>query len=172
MKRWYVLQVYAGFEDHVVTDLKRQIEQSALHNEFGEILIPSAKMKEFFSMTETKDQRLFPGYILIEMEQNPDLFRMVASTPKVLKFLGGKDPVPLSKSEIDRVLANMRGEVVVSSGAPEFAAGSETEIVSGPFAGFVGIISNVDKESERLTVMVSIFGRLTPVELGFDQVKR
>jgi transcriptional antiterminator NusG len=172
MKRWYVLQVYAGFEDQVVADLKRQIEQNALHNEFGEILIPSAKTKEFFSMTETKDQRLFPGYILIEMEQNPDLFRMVASTPKVLKFLGGKDPVALSKGEIERVLASMKGEVVVSSDAPEFSVGSEIEIISGPFAGFVGIINDVDKESERLTVMVSIFGRLTPVELGFDQVKR
>lgn len=172
MKRWYVLQVYAGYEDQVVTDLHRQIQQGALQDHFGEILIPSAKMKEFFSMTETKDQRLFPGYILIEMEPHPDFFRMVASTPKVLKFLGGKEPAHLSKGEIERVLAHMKGEVIVASDAPEFIAGSEIEIVSGPFAGFVGIINDVDKEAERLTVMVSIFGRMTPVELGFDQVKR
>lgn len=172
MKRWYVLQVYAGYEDHVVADLQRQIQQLGLTEQFGEILVPSAKMKEFFSLTETKDQRLFPGYVLIEMEQNPDLFRLVASTPKVLKFLGGNEPAPLSKAEIERVLANMRGEVIVSSGAPDFAVGGEIEIVSGPFAGFVGIINDVDKEAERLTVMVSIFGRMTPVELGFDQVKR
>jgi len=80
--------------------------------------------------------------------------------------------MPLSQKEVDRVVANMKGEVVVSSQAPEFADGSEVEIAEGPFAGFIGMVEKVDKEAERLTVMVSIFGRLTPIELGFDQIKR
>lgn len=172
MKRWYVLQVYAGYEDQVKKDVERQVIQEGLQDLFGDVLIPSAKMKEFFSDLQTKDQRLFPGYVLVEMEKTPDTVRLVASTPKVLRFLGGKDPVPLTQREIDRVLANMTGEVVISSDAPEFVVGSEIEIAGGPFAGFVGIVDSVDKTAERLTVMVSIFGRLTPVELSFDQIKR
>jgi transcriptional antiterminator NusG len=98
--------------------------------------------------------------------------RLVTSSSKVLKFLGGKEPVALSKKEVEKIISNMKGEVIVSSTKPEFTEGSEIEIASGPFAGFVGIIDKVDSEAEKLTVMVSIFGRLTPVELSFDQVKR
>lgn len=172
MKRWYVLQIYAGYEDQVKADIERQAVVQGLSDLIGKVLIPSAKMKEFFSDLESKDQRLFPGYMLVEMEKTPETLTLVASTPKVLRFLGGKDPVPLKQREVDRILASMTGEVVISSGAPEFVVGSEVEIAGGPFAGFVGIIDSVDKAAERLTVMVSIFGRLTPVELSFDQVKR
>ena len=172
MKRWYVIQVYAGYEEQVRSDLVARIKQEKLEQYFGDILIPSAKLKEYFTATEAKDQKLFLGYVLIEMELNPESIRLVASSPKVTKFLGGKDPMPLSKKEIERIIANMKGEVVVSSSKPDFVEGSEVEISGGPFAGFVGIIDKVDDEAEKITVMVSIFGRLTPVELGFDQVKR
>ena len=171
MKRWYVIQVYAGYEDQVKADLERWIEEKGLTDFFGEILIPSAQVKEFFSAQEAKDLRLFPGYILIEMEQVPEAYQLVDNTPRVLKFLGGKEPVALSKGEIDRVVKAIKGEVVVKSETPEFAMGTQVDIVGGPFAGFVGIIEEVDAESERLKVMVSIFGRMTPVELNFDQVK-
>jgi transcription termination/antitermination protein NusG len=172
MKRWYVIQVYAGYEEQVRSDLVVRIKQENLEEYFGDILIPSAKLKEFFTATEAKDQKLFPGYVLIEMELSPEAMRLVTSSPKVTKFLGGKDPMPLSKREIEKIIANMKGEVIVTSSKPEFVEGSEVEITGGPFAGFVGIIDKVNDESEKLTVMVSIFGRLTPVELGFDQVKR
>lgn len=172
MKRWYVIQVYAGYEEQVRSDLSMRIKQEGLENLFGDILVPSAKLKEFFSATEAKDERLFPGYVLVEMESTPEAIRFVTSSPKVLKFLGGKEPVALSKKEIDRIISSMKGEVVVSSTKPEFVEGGEIEITGGPFAGFVGIVDKVDKEAEKLTVMVSIFGRLTPVELSFDQVKR
>jgi len=171
MKRWYVIQVYAGYEDQVKDDIERRIKEKELSEQFGDVLIPSAQVKEFFSAQETKDQRLFPGYILIEMEQEPDAYQLVAKTPRVLKFLGGKDPIPLAQEEIDRVVKTIKGEVVVKSEAPEFTIGNQVDIVGGPFSGFVGIIEEVDAESERLKVMVSIFGRMTPVELSFDQVK-
>lgn len=171
MKRWYVIQVYAGYEDQVKADLERWIKEKGLAEFFGDILIPSAQIKEIFSTQEAKDQRLFPGYILIEMEQSPETYQLVSKAPRVLKFLGGKEPMALSQKEIDRVIKTIKGEVVVKSETPEFAVGSQVDIVGGPFAGFVGVIEEVDAENERLKIMVSIFGRMTPVELSFDQVK-
>lgn len=172
MKNWYVVQVYAGYEEQVKTDISRAIVKAEAQDLFGDILVPSAKVKSFFALSEVKDERLFPGYVLVEMELVPEAMQVVTSSPRVMRFLGGKNPMPLSKKEIERVVSNMKGEVVVSSEAPEFAQGSEVEIAEGPFAGFVGIVEKIDKEAERLSVMVSIFGRLTPIELGFDQVKR
>ena len=173
MKRWYVVQVYAGFEEAIKADLERQIKEDGLEEYFGDVLVPAAKMKSQFSGTEeSEDQQLFPGYILVEAEILPASFRLVTSHPRVLRFLGGKEPSPLRKKEIERVLSQIRGEVVVTSEKAEFAVGSEVEIKEGPFAGFVGIIDKVDSENEKLTVMVSIFGRMTPVELAFNQVKQ
>src|SRR3990172_4663361 len=169
MKRWYVVQVYAGFEEQIKADIVKRIAQDGLHDFFGEVLIPSAKMRQFFDTDAETDQQLFPGYVLIEMEVRPETLRLVISSPRVLKFLGGKDPVPLSKKEIDRILSQMKGEVAVTvSKVSEFNVGSEIEIADGPFSGFVGMIDKVESEAEKLTVMVSIFGRSTPVELRFD----
>ena len=172
MKQWYVAQVYAGYEEVVKKDLEKQIVKKELQEDFGEILVPSAKMKSFFQNQEASDEQLFPGYVLVEMEVKPATIRLVTSSLRVLKFLGGKNPIPLSKKEIDRIIQQMKGELVVTKDKAEFAEGQEVDIQDGPFAGFVGIIDKVDEESEKLTVMVSIFGRMTPVELGFNQVKR
>ncbi len=172
MKRWYVAQVYAGFEEAVKADLIKRIQEAELQDLFGEVLIPSAKVKQFFDATDVKDQQLFPGYVLVEMESAPETIRLVTSSLRVLKFLGGKDPVPLGRKEVERMFSQMKGEVVVSTEKAEFEEGREVEIQEGPFAGFVGIIDGVDQENEKITIMVSIFGRMTPVELGFNQVKR
>ncbi len=172
MKHWYVVQVYAGYEEQVKEDVSRRIVKDGLQDLFGDVLVPSAKVKSFFAVEDAKDERLFPGYVLVQMEAVPEAIRLVTLSPRVMRFLGGKDPVPLSQREIDRVISNIQGDVVVSSQAPEFSDGSEVEIAEGPFAGFIGLVEKIDKESERLTVMVSIFGRLTPIELGFDQIKR
>jgi transcription termination/antitermination protein NusG len=173
MKRWYVVQVYAGYEEAVKVDLQKRIQEKSLEARFGEILVPSAKLKQLFEVTDFKDQQLFPGYILIEMEVAPETVRLVTSNSRVIRFLGGQhEPVPLSQKEIDRVISQIKGEIAVVPEKSEFVIGSEVEISEGPFAGFVGIVDNVDKENERVTIMVSIFGRMTPVELNFDQVKR
>lgn len=173
MKRWYVVQVYAGYEEAIKADLQKRIQEKDLQDRFGEILVPAAKLKQLFEVADFKDQQLFPGYMLIEMDVAPETVRLVTSSPRVLRFLGGQhEPVPLTQKEIDRVISQIKGEISVVSEKNEFITNSEIEISEGPFAGFVGIIDKVDKESERLTVMVSIFGRMTPVELNFDQVKR
>jgi len=173
MKRWYVVQVFAGYEGAVKADLEKHIETSDLKDSFGEVLIPSAKMKSFFeSVDEAKDQQLFPGYILIEVEMSPEAYRFVLESPRAFRFLGGKNPMPLSKKEIEKVVSQMKGEVIVSSEKEGFVVGAEVDISEGPFAGFVGVIDKIDYEGEKLTVMVSIFGRMTPVELSFNQVKK
>ena len=174
MKRWYVAQVYAGYEDFVKRDILKRVQESGSQEIFGQILIPAAKNKQTFSLDPlaAEDQQLFPGYLLVEMECIPEAIRLVTTTPRVMKFLGGKDPLALSQKEVDRIISQVEGRVVIPARKSEFQVGREVEICEGPFTSFVGIIDSIDENSERLTVMVSIFGRMTPVELGFDQVKR
>ena len=172
MKRWYVVQIYAGYEDVIQTDIIRQVENKNLQEHFGQALVPSAKVQSMFAAVSGKEeQQLFPGYLLIEMEAIPEMIRLVESTPRIIRVLGGKEPVALSQKEIDRIIAQVKGEVVVVTKKSDFVVGSEVEISQGPFSGFVGIIESIDDEHERLVVNVSIFGRMTPVELGFDQVR-
>jgi transcriptional antiterminator NusG len=172
MKRWYVVQLYAGYEEAVRTDILKRVQEAKLDHLFGQILIPSTKVQKQFGVDEEENQQLFPGYMLIEFEAVPESLRLVTNTPRVIRFLGGKEPAPLSPSEVNRVLGQVRGEVAVSQKKSSFELGREIEISEGPFSGFVGIIEKIDDAAERLTVMVSIFGRMTPVELGFNQVKR
>ncbi len=172
MKRWYVLQVYAGYESSIKSDLERRVIEQGLQDYIGEILIPSVKLKQFFSVEEEQDEQLFPGYMLVEMEATPEAIRCITKNSRVFKFLGGKDPVPLTRQEIDRVLAQVKGEVTVVAKRTDLIVGGEVTIQDGPFDGFVGVIDKIDEENEKLTVMVSIFGRMTPVELSFSQVKQ
>ncbi|MDP3889390.1 MAG: transcription termination/antitermination protein NusG [bacterium] len=172
MKRWYVVQVYAGYEQIVLADLKKRIQESEYKDLFGQVIVPSAKLKQLFETVDAQDQQLFPGYVLIEMEISPETMRLVTSNVRVMRFLGGKDPVPLAPEEVKRIVSQMKGEIAVSAQKEEFTEGSEIDILDGPFAGFVGIVEKVDQENEKLTVMVSIFGRMTPVELSFNQIKR
>lgn len=173
MKQWYVVQVYAGYEEHVKNDILKCIEESRFRDLFGQVLVPSAKMKELFEVGETqRDRQLFPGYLLIEMEAIPETVRLVQTRPRVMRFLGGKEPAALSSKEVERMQAQMRGEVLVPIKKHALEIGKEIEVKEGPFSGFVGIIDKVDEENERLTAMVSIFGRLTPVEIGFAQIKK
>lgn len=173
MKRWYVVQVYAGYEEQIKSDIIKRIEELGISDLFGQILIPSAKAKRFFEIsTESVDQQLFPGYLVIEIEPVQEAFRVVATRPRVIRFLGGKEPVALSEKEVDRIQAQIRGEVIIPVKKHEFEMGKEVEIGEGPFAGFFGIIEKIDPESEKITVMVSIFGRMTPVELNFNQIKQ
>ncbi|NDD53914.1 transcription termination/antitermination factor NusG [bacterium] len=172
MIRWYVVQVYTGFEDIVKTDIEKRAQEEDLQDLFGQILIPAGEVTSFLADNKSKKEKIFPGYLLLQMEMTGDTYRLVSSTPRVTRFLGGESPVPLSEKEVDRIFAQMSGKLLVPHEKTTFIVGSEIHIASGPFSGFVGIIDKVDEEREKLTVMVSIFGRHTPVELGFDQVKK
>lgn len=172
MKRWYVVQVYTGFEDIVKTDLEKRVVEEGLQEFFGQILVPTSEVVDFFTDSKARKEKIFPGYLLMQMEMTGDSFRLIASNPRVTRFLGGDRPVPISDKEVERIFSQMSGKLTLSDDKTSFIIGNEVQISSGPFAGFMGIIDKVDEEREKLTVMVSIFGRLTPVELGFDQVKR
>jgi transcriptional antiterminator NusG len=172
MKRWYVVQVYTGFEDIVKTDIEKRAQEENLQDLLGQVLIPAGEMASFFGENKNKKEKIFPGYLLVQIDMSGDMYRMVASTPRVTRFLGGENPVPLSEKEVDRIFAQISGKLAVPHEKTTFVVGSEVQIASGPFSGFAGIIDKVDDEREKITVMVSIFGRHTPVELGFDQVKK
>lgn len=172
MKRWYVVQVYTGFEDIVKKDLEKRVIEENMQDLFGQVLLPAGEVVSFFSDDKTKKEKIFPGYLLVQMEMTGDAYRLVSSTARVTRFLGGEVPVPLSDKEVDRIFAQMSGKLAVPHEKAPFVVGNEVHISHGPFAGFVGIIDKIDEEREKLTVMVSIFGRMTPVELGFDQVKK
>ncbi len=172
MKRWYVAQVFTGFEDIVKVDLEKRFDEEGLCESLGEILIPTGEVASFFSEIKNKKEKIFPGYLLINMDMNGETFRLVSSNQRVTRFLGGESPAPLSDREVERIFSQMSGKLSALSEKTSFIVGNEVHISSGPFSGFVGIIDKVDEDRERLTLMVSIFGRLTPVELGFDQVKK
>lgn len=172
MKRWYVVQVYTGFEDVVKKDLEKRVVEQGLEDFFGEILIPTSDVISFISGEDVRKEKIFPGYLLIQMEMAGESFQLVSSVPRVSRFLGGERPAPLSNKEVERIFSQISGKLAVTKEKVPFAVGNEVHVGSGPFAGFVGIVDKVDEDRERLTVMVSIFGRLTPVELGFDQVKK
>ncbi|MBT3827859.1 transcription termination/antitermination factor NusG [bacterium] len=171
VKRWYVAQVFAGYEAAAQKEIECCIRDAGVQDMFGQILVPSARVKSFFTEEDSKDQQLFPGYLLVEMISCPEAIKVVNTARRVLRFLGGTDPISLSKKEVERVVKQMKGEVVIKTEVVEFDIGSEVDIVEGPFSGFVGLIEKVDTENEKLTVMVTIFGRMTPVELSFNQVK-
>jgi len=172
MKRWYVVQAYAGYEEAAKKDILKRVQEAGLQDAVGEVLVPATKAKSMPGAEADEAQQLFPGYVLVEMEASPEAIQVVTRCMRVVGFLGGRNPVPLSKAEVDRFLAQMRGEVTVVAKDERYAVGDEVEILDGPFSGFVGIVDKVDAENEKLSVMVSIFGRMTPVELGYGQVKR
>ena len=171
-KSWYVVQVYTGYEDAVKQDLERVIVTEGAQGLFGEVLVPTGKASSVLEDEEEKREKIFPGYVLVQMSKSPEAFRIVNSLSRVAKFLGGVDATPISQNEVDRIFAQMRGKIAVQPEKALFMVGNEITIESGPFAGFVGIVENIDEDRKRLTVNVSIFGRLTPVELGFEQVEK
>ncbi len=172
MKKWYVVQVFTGFEDIVRISLQRRIEDEGLQDQFGEIVVPAGEIISKFTDEEVSKEKIFPGYLLINMEMTAETRRMVCNTSRITRFLGGESPMPLSNKEVERIFNQMSGGLSASSDQESLAIGNEVHIVDGPFSGYMGIVEQLDDEHERATVMVSIFGRMTPIELGFDQVKR
>ncbi len=170
-KQWYVVHTYSGFEKHVKTLLENKVQLSNLQEEIGEVLIPTEDVVELKNgKRKVSKKKTFPGYILVNMEMNKNLWHVVKSLPKVTGFVGGVDPVPIPESDVSAMMALAKSE------APRIAAtyikGDIVEVVDGPFQGFEGVVDEVTPEKEKVRVTVSIFGRQTPIELDFLQVKR
>jgi len=171
MKRWYVVQVYTGYEDRVKADLEKRVEEQGMEDMFGEVLVPKGEMMSLLVDPSDIKEKIFPGYLLINMEMVGEAHRLVSTMPRVTRFLGGEQPMALSDKEVERIFAQMEGGLSIATDKSLFVEGSEVHITEGAFSGFVGVIDKVDEEHERVTVMVSIFGRMTPVELGYDKIK-
>ena len=171
-KNWYVVHTYSGFEEKVKISIEDKVEKKGLKEKVSNILIPTEKVIEIRSgRKKESDKKFYPGYILIEMDLNDETWHLVRSTPKVTGFVGGTKPVPLPEEEVELILQQLtRGPVQQLK--MQFQKGDSVRIIDGPFNNFVGYIDEVDMDHGRLKVLVSIFGRKTPVELNFFQVEK
>ncbi len=171
-KRYYVLRVYTGQENDVKTYLQQEVARLELEDRVGEVLIPSENVIEMKDGKKKEKNRVFfPGYILIEMVLDAVTQHLINDAPNVLGFAGNpKDPQPLRREEVNRVLGRVvekRGQVVVEI---PFQVEDKVKICDGPFKDFIGSIKEINQEKRKLKVLVSIFGRSTPVEVDFLQV--
>jgi transcriptional antiterminator NusG len=171
---WYIIHTYSGFEKKVAETLKSRVDAAGLQGHFGEVMIPTEDVIEMRAGKRVVTPRLFyPGYVLVEMEMNNDTWHMVRSTPRVTGFVGsGQMPAPLTPEEVDRILH--RVEVAAEHPKPklEFDKGENVKITDGPFKDFTGLVDEINDDRSTLRVMVTIFGRSTPVELDFYQVEK
>ncbi len=170
-KKWYVVHTYSGFEKHVKLLLEDKVRTLKLEEFFGEVLIPTEDVVELKNgKKKVSKKKTFPGYILVNMAMSHNNWHIVKSLPKVTGFVGGKDPVAIPESDVEAMIDLAKSE------APRIAAkyikGDIVEVVDGPFLGFAGTVEEVSPEKEKVRVVVSIFGRQTPIELDYLQVKR
>ena len=172
MKKWYVVHTQTGAEEKVKKCLDSRIANSELKELMGEVLIPTEQVSEVRGGKKKISQRkFFPGYILVEMELNDETWHLIRSTPRVTGFVGGTKPVALSEEEISVILQQIE-KGPVPQVKTQFQKGDSVRIIDGPFTNFIGSVEDIDMDHGRLTAMVSIFGRQTPVELNFFQVER
>ena len=171
-KNWYVVHTYSGYEEKVKVTLEEKRDKEGLHGKISRILIPTERVIELRGGKKREsDKKFYPGYILIEMEMDDETWHLVRNTPRVTGFVGGTEPVALSNEEVDVILQQIeRGPVPQIK--TKFQKGEQVRIIDGPFTNFVGYVEDVDLDHGRLCVMVSIFGRQTPVELNFSQVEK
>lgn len=172
-RKWYVAHTYSGHEQKAKKYLENAIEAEGLEDKFGEILVPTESVAEMRQGKRTTRVRKFlPSYILIEMELDKATQHLVTNSPGITSFVGsGGKPVPLRDSEVKRLLKQVeRGRTRDYEETP-FKAGEQVKVIDGPFTDFSGFVSEVNMERKKLKVMVSIFGRPTPVELDFLQVQ-
>ena len=173
-KSWYIIHTYSGFENKVRESLEQRVNAYGLQDEIGEVLIPTELVVEKRGgKTVETSKRFFPGYILVEMHMSDNAWHVVKNTPKVTGFVGaGSKPTPLSREEVDQILQ----QVTIAAEKPKprfsFEKGDQVRINEGPFASFNGIVDDVNTDRNTLKVMVTIFGRATPVELDFLQVEK
>ncbi len=172
MYRWYVINTYSGHEKKVKANLEHRLVSLGQRENVREIVVPTEQV------VETKDgqkvqteKRTLPGYVLVNMDMTPDALWVVKDTPGVTGFVGSSsDPVPLTQAEVDRLLrthSELRPKV-----RAEFSVGESVKVISGPLSDFTGEIAEINSEAGRVKVLVSIFGRETPADLSFDQVKK
>ncbi len=174
VKNWYIIHAYSGFEQKVAESLKTRSQAFGFAERLGQILIPTEEVIELRNGKKVTSKRLlYPGYVLIEMEMDDELWHAVKSTPRVTGFVGGgTKPVPLTADEVNAVLYRQASSSDRPRPKMTFEKSENVKIVDGPFTNFSGKVDEVNTERNTLRVMVTIFGRSTPVELDFLQVEK
>ncbi len=176
MYRWYVVNTRSNLEKKVKGDLERRLDAHGQAGNVRQIVIPTETKIEIKDGEKIqKEDRTMPGYVLINMDlnmaANPELWTVVKETPNLTGFVGASaDPVPLTQPEVDRLLHQEVAQKIASKA--QFTIGESVKVVAGPLSDFSGEISEINQDAAKLKVLVSIFGRETPVEVGFDQVKK
>ena len=173
-QRWYVINVYSGFENKVADSIRELAGQKGMADLFEQILVPVEEVVEMRRGAKVKTERkFFPGYVLIRMEMTDESWHLVKNTAKMTGFLGdGGRPTPVSDAEVERILRQVQEGIERPKPAVTFEIGEQVRVCDGPFNSFNGLVEEVDEERARLKVAVSIFGRATPVELEYSQVEK
>jgi transcriptional antiterminator NusG len=172
-KKWYVIHTYSGHENKVKTNLEKAIQYAGLQDRFGEILVATEDFAVVKDRRKTITRRkTFPSYVLVEVALNAEARALVTNIPGVTHFVGDeKSPTPLTQAEIDRIRGRKpveRGQVTTEV---PFKVGESIKVIDGPFSDFTGVVEEINLERGKVKVMVSIFGRATPVELDFMQIQ-
>jgi transcriptional antiterminator NusG len=172
--RWYIVHVYSGFENKVKAALEERIAASPNPQKFGEVLVPTEEVVELVKgKRRTSARKFYPGYILVRMSLDDETWHIVNDTAKVTGFLGGRDkPAPLTDEEAERIINRMEAGKDKPQPKYSFSEGDEVRVIDGPFTNFNGSVEEVNQEKGKIKVLVSIFGRSTPVELDFVQVTK
>ncbi len=171
-KKWFIVHTYSGFEEKVKVTLQERIRNTGMEDLFGDILVPTEQVVEMIKgARKTSERKFFPGYILVNMELNNDTWHTVRSIPKVSGFVGNDlNPPSLSDEEAMKIIGRIQDGAAKPKPKVIYEVGDLVRVIDGPFANFQGVVDEVFPDKGRVRVMVSIFGRSTPVELEFVQV--
>jgi len=171
---WYVVHAYSGFEIKAKQALEERVRLAHMETLFGEIHVPQERVVELVKgQKKTSNRKFFPGYILVQMVLNQDTWHLVKETPKISGFIGdATDPAPLSEEEVKRIVSQVEEGAASPRSRISFEQGETVKVVDGPFAEFSGTVEEVRPEKGKVKVLISIFGRATPVELDFMQVEK
>lgn len=172
--QWYVVHTYSGFENRAKQNLEERVKNLGKERYFSSILVPTETVVELAKgKKKTSQRKIFPGYLLVQMELNEETWHIVKETPKITGFAGDSlKPLPLSDKEVEDILSQMKDGVSKAKPKISFNEGDSVRVIDGPFVNFIGTIEEVKPDKRKLKVLVSIFGRSTPVELDFIQVEK
>lgn len=170
--KWYVVQVYSGYEQKVKLSLAERVKQAGIEADFGEILIPTETVQDAQRGKRVSSKTFYPGYIFVQMVLTDSAWHVVRDTPKVTGFVGGRTPQPVPSPEIQSVVQQVEEGAAKPRPRVMFEQGDHVRVNDGAFANFTGTIEEVKPEKQKVRVLVSIFGRATPVELDFTQVEK
>jgi transcriptional antiterminator NusG len=172
MFRWYVINTYSGHENKVKHNIEHRVATMDQQSNIRQVIVPTEQVSEMKNGQKVQsERRTMPGYVLVNMEMNDDTWQLVKNTPGVTGFVGSRDkPLPLSKPEVDRLMHRETAERPRTRA--QFSIGESVKVISGPLSDFSGEIAEINEDAAKLKVLVSIFGRETPVEVGYEQVKK